>query len=70
MKVRKNLIDRKSSLFRENQDIKKKANNLANFLYIFASNIPSNFGVYKHIARDEINEMLSHYEEDLKEAIY
>ncbi len=36
-------------------------------LYTFASNRPSQFGVYKVYAEEELNELLSHYEQDLKD---
>jgi len=36
-------------------------------LYCFASNKPRRFGVFKVYAKEDIDELLSHYEEDLKE---
>lgn len=40
---------------------------MVNLLYSFASNRPTQFGVYKVYADEELNEMLSHYESDLKD---
>ena len=67
------MIKRKAFLFPEpkkdskEEDKKKYAESLANFMITFASNRPKDFGVYKYIAKDELNELLSVYEEDLKE---
>ena len=44
-------------------------NSIVNTLFTFASNRPSTFGVYKVYAKDEVNELLAHYEEDLKDMI-
>lgn len=40
---------------------------MANTLFILGSNRPKTYGVYREYARDDINELLAHYEEDLKE---
>jgi hypothetical protein len=40
---------------------------MVNLLYSVASNRPNQFGVYKVYAAEEVNELLSHYEQDLKE---
>lgn len=64
------MIARKKSLFlafKSPEEEKKRAQNLANLFYTFASNRPNNFGVYKVYASEEVNELLSHYENDLKE---
>ena len=42
---------------------------MVNLLFTFASNKPQQFGAYKVYASEELNELLSHYESDLKEAI-
>lgn len=70
MKLRKALIARKAALFPAPQNAeeqKQRAENLVNLMYSFASNRPSQFGVYKVYAEEELNELLSHYEADLKE---
>jgi hypothetical protein len=36
-------------------------------LFTLASNRPKNFGVYTNYAKDEVDELLTHYEEDLKD---
>lgn len=34
---------------------------------MFASSRPKRFGIYREYAKDDVNEVLAHYEEDLKE---
>ena len=46
---------------------KKWAINLVNIFYSFATNKPRQFGVYSIYARDELNELLSHYEQEFCE---
>ena len=48
--------------------MKKWADNLANLFFSFASNRPKYYGVYKQVQRDDIDELLAHYETDLCEA--
>jgi hypothetical protein len=70
-RLRRTILERKASLFpaaKEGQE-KKRAEQFVNLLFTFASCKPMQFGVYKEYARDEINELLSHYEEDLKEIV-
>jgi hypothetical protein len=55
------LVQRKEAL-----DVKGDA--LINLLFTFASCKPLLFGVYKHYASEELDEMISHYEHDLCEA--
>lgn len=38
-------------------------------LFSFASNKPRTFGNYKQHARQDIDELLAHYEEDLIESV-
>lgn len=67
--MRKLLIDKKGQFFPQaktpEEDL-RRSETMVNLLYSFASNKPNNFGVYKVYAAEEINELLSHYEEDLK----
>jgi hypothetical protein len=63
MKVRKNLVDRRKTLFP-----KGDAMDLANTFFMFASSRPRNFGVYRVYADQELEELLAHYEHDLCEA--
>ena len=37
-------------------------------MYMFASTLPKQFGVYRNYASEELDEMLSHYEHDMCEA--
>ena len=70
MKMRKALIDRKAALFpafKNEAEQKSRAENIVNLMYSFASNRPNQFGVYKTYAKEELDEFLSHYEQDLKE---
>jgi len=41
---------------------------MVNIMYSFASNKPTSFGVYSKYAREEIDELLAHYEADFCEA--
>lgn len=71
MKLRKSLVDKKDTLFpNDTKNPKQRAENMANTFFIFASNKPKQFGVYKEYAKDDINELIAHYEEDLKEIPY
>jgi hypothetical protein len=69
-KMRKVLITRKNALFPQaveaSAEEKKRAESIVNLLYSFASNRPTNFGVYRVYAAEELNELLSHYEDELK----
>ena len=68
-RIRNALISRKASLFpqaKTPEEEKIRAENLVNLFYSFASNRPNQFGVYKVYAVEEVNELLSHYEADLK----
>jgi hypothetical protein len=40
---------------------------MVNLFYSFASNKPRNFGVYGQHAKDEIRELIAHYEQDFVE---
>jgi len=69
-RVRQSLVSRKAALFphaKTPEEEKKRAENIVNVLYTFASNKPAQFGLYKVYAAEDINELLSHYETDLKE---
>ena len=46
-----------------------RAERLANFFFNFASNKPSKWGVYEVSHANEINELITHYEEDFIEGI-
>ena len=73
LRIRKEMIRRRASLLpainSEDNDVVQKAETLANFFFTFASNIPNVSGVYIQYFKDDINELLSHYEEDLKECV-
>lgn len=59
----------KGSLFPNSktpEEEKKRGEDMVNVLYSLASNRPTNFGVFKVYAKEDTNELLSHYEEDLK----
>jgi len=47
---------------------KEKASKLARMFFSFASNRPRFYGVYKAYVRDDIDELLAHYEHDLNDA--
>lgn len=61
-KIRQTLIDRKRGLFND-----QSKGSLINALFMFADIKPKNFGVYKRYAREEIEELVAHYEHDLCE---
>lgn len=48
--------------------MQKWALNLTNLLYSLVSNAPKNFGVYRQYIRDDVEELLAHYETDLCDA--
>lgn len=41
---------------------------MVNLMYSFASNRPYKFGVYERYAKEEIDELLAHYEQDFCDA--
>ena len=41
---------------------------MTNLLYSLASNSPKNFGIYRKYVREDIEELLAHYEDDLCDA--
>jgi len=65
------LVERKDQLFPRPTDetdkpaMKKWADDLTKAFFSFASNRPTKFGVYRVKARNEIDELVSHYEYDL-----
>ena len=59
--VRRTLVERKEALA-------LKGDALLNLFYTFASCKPKTFGVYRHYAAEELEELLSHYEYELCEA--
>ena len=70
MRIRKQMIERKSQMFPAAKDNQKaRAELIVNLLYSFASNRPTNFGVFRVYAAEEVDEMLSHYDQDLKDAV-
>jgi hypothetical protein len=42
---------------------------MVNLLYSFASNRPNQFGTYKVYAAEDVDELLSHFDQDLKEIV-
>jgi hypothetical protein len=69
LKLKKLLIDQKDFLMPKQQGKEKEwAHNMVNIMYSFASNKPTKFGVYVRYAREEIDELLAHYEQDFCEA--
>lgn len=72
MRIRKQIIARKGALFpqaKTPEEGKKRAENMVNLLYSFASNRPNQYGAYKVYAAEDVDEMLSHFDSDLKEII-
>jgi len=47
---------------------KRWADDMVNLFFSFASNRPTKFGVYKRYAREEIDELIAHYEADFCDA--
>ena len=68
-RVVKQLVARKAKIFPQDSDPKLRAQSIINVLYSLASNRPSDFGVYKVYAAEDVDELLSHYEQDLKDAV-
>ncbi len=68
MRFRKALIARKSQFFPEKDEL-ERGKAIADTFYCLASNKPGNFGVYTHYHNDEVNELIAHYEDELKEDI-
>ena len=68
-RVVKQLVARKSKIFPQETDAKLRSQSIINVLYSLASNRPNDFGVYKVYAAEDIDELLSHYEQDLKDAV-
>lgn len=63
------LLNRKDQLFGTGQMDQEKAEKLARMFFSFASNRPRFYGVYKLYVRDDIEELLAHYEHDLIDAV-
>lgn len=73
MKMHKNLISNHSLLSPRpkkstTEDMEKWALNLTNLMYSLVSNAPKNFGIYKKYIREDVEELLAHYETDLCDA--
>jgi len=68
-RVVKQLIARKAKLFPTDGDQKARAESVVNLLYSLASNRPTQFGIFKNYAAEDVDELLSHYEQDLKDAV-
>ena len=69
-RVRKALIAKKAQLYgpaKSPEEERKRAETLVNLLYTFASNKPQQFGMQKAYAAEDVNELLAHYEAELKE---
>jgi hypothetical protein len=72
MRIRKQIIARKGSIFplsKTPEENKTRAENMVNLIYTFASNRPNNFGTFKVYASEDVDELLSHFDADLKESI-
>ena len=72
MRIRKQIIARKNAIFppaKTPEEERRRAEKMVNLIYSFASNRPNQFGVYKIVASEELDEMLSHFDADIKEAI-
>ena len=73
MRVRKLLIEKKNQIFvlrtKGNSDNMQteRYKNIVDTLFTLASNRPKINGVYTEYAKDDVNELLTHYEEDLKD---
>lgn len=63
--MRKVLISRKSQLFPETLQGKERAEMIIDTLYCLASNRSTKHGVYKVYAANDVDELLTHYEDDL-----
>jgi hypothetical protein len=72
MRVRKQIIARKGAMFpvaKTPDEAKTRSENIVNLIYTFASNRPNQYGMQKIYASEEIDELLSHFDADLKESI-
>ena len=64
MKMRTSLINKKEQLVGQGND-KQWAANLVNLFYSFVTNKPNKFGIYRNYAKDDLEELISVYEQDL-----
>lgn len=72
MRIRKQIIARKAALFpaaKSPEEAKKRSEDIVNLIYTFASNRPNQFGTYKVYAAEDVDELLSHFDAELKESI-
>lgn len=70
LKLKKILIEQKDFLMTKQEGKEKEwASNMVNLMFSFASNKPNKFGVYVRYAKEEINELLAHYENDFCECV-
>ena len=72
MRIRKQIIARKAAIFpvaKTPEEAKIRAENIVNLIYTFASNRPNNFGTYKVYAAEDVDELLSHFDAELKDSI-
>ena len=67
-RVRKNLIERRRTLFPNGVETEDGREALINTLFTFASCRPKQYGVYKVYAQEEVEELVANYEHDLCEA--
>ena len=67
-KVRKNLIERRRTLFPNGVETEDGREAVINTLFTFASCRPKQYGVYRRYAWDAIEELIANYEHDLTEA--
>lgn len=67
-RVRELTINKKKELFPSGAETPEGRELLVNLFMTIASCRPQKYGVYKHYAREELDEMIAHYEHDLCEA--
>ena len=67
-RVRKNLIERRRTLFPSGVETKEGLESLINTFLTFATCRPKLYGVYRNYAQDDVEELVANYEHDLCEA--
>mmetsp|Transcript_8571 Transcript_8571/g.14460 ORF Transcript_8571/g.14460 Transcript_8571/m.14460 type:complete len:306 (+) Transcript_8571:891-1808(+) len=71
LKLKDFLLNSKDTFFppaQEGQE-KRRSEEIVNALFSLASNKPKNFGVYRVVVRDQIDEVIASYQEDIYEAL-
>lgn len=70
IKTKRSVIERKDLLIGEKQEGKEKewADKLVNIMFSLASNKPNKKGTFKNFDKDDIEELLTHYEHEFCDA--